>query len=168
MALTATTESSCAGDAAPDGCAGACGARDAADMLSDGDAPGATRARGGSARPSQAGGAADPAAGSDACGGGAAGRAASDPGAAPPGDSATPLGVGPASQMTSAKAAAPIARPPATMPSVSSALRDRLRSSVHVPVPGVAGALLASGSRNASRIELPRALPRPAPPTAGG
>src|SRR6058998_1710399 len=116
-------------------------------MPSDGDAPGATRARGGSARPSQAGGAADPAAGSDACGGGAAGRAASDPGAAPPGDSATPLGVGPASQMTSAKAAAPIARPPATMPSVSSQLRDRLPSSVHAPVPGAAGALLASSSR---------------------
>src|SRR3989442_3622834 len=57
-------------------------------MLSDGDAPGATRARGGSARPSQAGGAADPAAGSDACGGGAAGRAASDPG------SPTSAGVG--------------------------------------------------------------------------
>src|SRR5207244_2216120 len=148
-----------------DGCAGACGARDAAGMLSDGDAPGATRARGGSARPSQAGGSADPAAGSDACGGGAAGRAASDPGAAP-GDSATPLGVGPASQMTSAKAAAPIARPPATMPSVSSALRDRLRSSVHVPVPGVAGALLASSSPNASRIELTTALTRPAPATA--
>src|SRR5207245_1993458 len=80
MELTTTIESSDAGDAAPGDGAGSCAARDMEGIRSDGDAPGATRARGGSARPSQAGGAAGPAAGSAACGDGAAG-AVSVPGA---------------------------------------------------------------------------------------
>ena len=50
MELTTTIESCGAGDAAPDDGAGSCAARDMEGIRSNGDAPGATRARGGSAR----------------------------------------------------------------------------------------------------------------------
>src|SRR5919197_3718784 len=137
MELTTSTESSCTGAAAPDDRGGSWGARDSASARSGGDPPGATRARGGSARLSQPGGAVDPAAGSDAGGAGAAGGATSLPGAdgagadgaaslpgtAVPGDGAVPRSPTPESQRMNAKAAAPIARPPAMMPIVSSQVR---------------------------------------------
>src|SRR2546429_10032115 len=113
MGLTTTIESSEAGDAAPgDGAgAGSCAARDMEGIRSDGDAPGATRARGGSARPSQAGGAAGPAAGSAASGDGAAG-AGSAPRALPVADAPPPRGSAasrdapPGSPITTAQSAA--------------------------------------------------------------
>src|SRR2546428_11865143 len=113
MELTATIESSCARDAAPGDGAGSGAARDMEGIRSDEDAPGATRARGGSPRPSQAGGAAAPAAGSagpaagSAAGGDGAAGAALIPRAAPPGGPAGSPNPAPANQKTSAHAAAP-------------------------------------------------------------
>src|SRR5713226_6813966 len=107
---------------------------------SDGDASGATRACGGAARSSHAGGAPGTVAGPVGCSRVAGGGTALGPGSTAAG-SAGAGADGALSQTTSRNTIAPSSRPAPMMPNVSSEVRERMPLSVQSTVPGVAGDL---------------------------